>query len=777
MRNTSRLALLSAAVVSATAGVSNAEQFLTPQDFIIAIDAIPNAFVHDPPTNNIMYPAQELPAAALDGDVNTKYLNFGRRGAGFIAIPGTPTTIQSFRLFTANDAPERDPFTYSLWGTNAPVNSPDISDGLGEAWTLISNGSLTPPVPQGTPPTDRFLPYDFANVTNGTAYNAYKLYFPTVRDAGAANSMQISEVQFYDQPSGAGNALLNPGTDIRAIKNPQSDSAYTINERPQLAIDGIIATGSKYRNALNFTNGNTPGHQGAGLIITPRRGQSVLQGFQIATANDLPVRDPTSYEVYGTNSPITSADNSEGNAETWTLISSGSLTLPADRNTLAPEVTFANATPYLSYKVVFPTNGTSNNSMQIGEILFNGILFGEPTWSVSAGGGNWHVGANWVGSVPNGTGAVARFLTGSTAPQTVYSDVDVTVGRLVFNNPNTFVIAGAGNMFIDVASGQGSIVVQQGTHKINLPLFLNDNTTADVSAGATLVIADPLDLQGRTLTKTGPGTMNIISTVAGGAPGVIATNAGTTNADLDLGTSVTVNANGGNTNLNATQHLAGLSVGAGASAALTNGPSRRVLRTGNFSIAGGATPTGKFDLSDNGMILDHSGTSPLQTVRAQVASGYAGGAWNGNGINSSAANANQFAIGYAEASAIGSPGTFLGETIDGTTVLLRHTRYGDADLSGNVNLLDFNRLAANFGVIGTAVWSQGDFDYNGSVNLQDFNKLAANFGQVATGLTAPTPQDWANLASAVPEPASLGTLGLLALAARRRTGSRNRARE
>jgi hypothetical protein len=84
-----------------------------------------------------------------------------------------------------------------------------------------------------------------------------------------------------------------------------------------------------------------------------------------------------------------------------------------------------------------------------------------------------------------------------------------------------------------------------------------------------------------------------------------------------------------------------------------------------------------------------------------------------------------------------------------------------------VNLADFNRLAAAFGTASGAVWSQGDFNYDGIINLSDFNRLAANFGQSAAGPDV-TPQDWANLAAAVPEPASLSLLGLSALSLVRR---------
>ena len=102
-------------------------------------------------------------------------------------------------------------------------------------------------------------------------------------------------------------------------------------------------------------------------------------------------------------------------------------------------------------------------------------------------------------------------------------------------------------------------------------------------------------------------------------------------------------------------------------------------------------------------------------------------------------------------------------------MLIRVTRYGDANLDGTVNLADFNRLAGAFGTTGGALWSQGDFNYDGNVNLADFNRLAGNFGQSAAGSEV-TPQDWANLAAAVPEPGAMAGIVLGALAcARRRT--------
>ena len=74
----------------------------------------------------------------------------------------------------------------------------------------------------------------------------------------------------------------------------------------------------------------------------------------------------------------------------------------------------------------------------------------------------------------------------------------------------------------------------------------------------------------------------------------------------------------------------------------------------------------------------------------------------------------------------------------------------DIDLDRDVDLGDYNRLAANFNPAGTgAVFSLGDSNGDGSVNLSDYNTLAGSFNPL--GYAA---------AAAVPEPVSLVLLSL-----------------
>jgi hypothetical protein len=210
-----------------------------------------------------------------------------------------------------------------------------------------------------------------------------------------------------------------------------------------------------------------------------------------------------------------------------------------------------------------------------------------------------------------------------------------------------------------------------------------------------------------------------------------------------------------------------LNVVQGTAQILPNGTAAATSNVKRLRIAGGAAPVAKLDVTNNAFVVDYTGDSPLGTIQSQIVSGYAGGAWSGNGIVSSSANNSSHGVGYAEAASLPAVPAIFG-TVDSTAVLFRHTRYGDANLDGLVNLSDFNRLAANFGST-SADWSQGDFTYDATVNLQDFNRLAANFGQSAASEAGVTPQDWANLASAIPEPGAAGVLlGATALFVRRR---------
>jgi len=339
-------------VLTLLVGPAFGDAILGPNDVILAIDG-------DGIVTSSSYPAAEAPANILDGNPATKYLNGGGAGSGFIVTPSAPIMIQSFVITTANDSEARDPKTWELYGTNDAIISADNSAGIAEKWTLVASGTLELPAARLTVgPVVSFTSFD--------VYKSFKMVFPTNK---GDSLFQIADIAMYMLPDAQGANILLPTDPIKAVESGWQ-SRYPTNEKPANAIDGNPAT--KY---LNF------GETKSGFIVTPALGASILDSFQITTANDAVERDPVVWMVYGTNDAILTPNNGDGLAENWTLICGGTLALPAERLTVGPMYVIANqAEAYTSYKMIFETvkDAAKANSMQITEVQFYGAPFVPP---------------------------------------------------------------------------------------------------------------------------------------------------------------------------------------------------------------------------------------------------------------------------------------------------------------------------------------------------------------------------------------------------------------
>jgi hypothetical protein len=360
-------------------------------------------------------------------------------------------------------------------------------------------------------------------------------------------------------------------------------------------------------------------------------------------------------------------------------------------------------------------------------------------WAI-ASSNDWNVGTNWGGAtVPNGVGASALLGAVITSAQTVYSNSAITLGSLTFNNANKYVLAGAGSLTLQASSGNAAVNVSQGTQEINLPTTLASNAVFNVSTGANLIIADPLTINsGKSLTTSGGGTVTYESILT------VQSNAAITFADSTIAT--------------------GLSVGSKGTANITSPNGGVVLEVDSLSNGG------TIDIQNNKLIVNYaSGSDPIATIKAEIASGYANGAWTGTGIMSTTAqtNSGSYGIGYADSADPGNPAGLASGTIEVVYTLL-----GDANLDGAVNGSDFAILATNFNKA-VSGWDQGDFNYDGSVNGADFADLAANFNQSANGSDTAALNAFAavnGLTADVPEPVSMGLfmLGAIGMFTRRR---------
>ncbi|MDB2429474.1 discoidin domain-containing protein [Akkermansiaceae bacterium] len=334
-------------------GVAHGANLLTPGDFIIAIGSTGSEF-----------PGGEQPTAVIDGTPDTKYLNFGKANSGFIVTPGSGSSVAQSAVFrTANDAPERDPSNVSIYGTNDPIGSVINGTGSKENWTLISSFDANLP-------NDRLTtsaPIDF---TNGTAYSSYRVKFDSLKDNNAVS--QLDEFQLFSGSGGGGSSILGAADSIISFDTDVTASSnFPGGEAPRFAIDGSIDT-----KHLNFQG------RGTGFIVTPSAGASVISAFTLTTGDDAPSRDPNAYVIYGTNDAITSAENSTGSNESWTLIQAGTLSPPIARKAAYDSEAIANGAAYTSYR--FDVLGNNDNLVQYSEIQFDGTFIPEPSSAMLA---------------------------------------------------------------------------------------------------------------------------------------------------------------------------------------------------------------------------------------------------------------------------------------------------------------------------------------------------------------------------------------------------------
>ncbi len=371
-----------------------------------------------------------------------------------------------------------------------------------------------------------------------------------------------------------------------------------------------------------------------------------------------------------------------------------------------------------------------------------------PQWAANVSG-NWNSSGNWTGTTgaPNAVDAIALFWGNITSAQTVFTNTGVTVGSLSFDNANSYMVTGQGSLTMDVSTGSALIEVKQGSHKINLPTFLNDNTTADVATGGELLISDPLTLAaGTTLTKTGDGLMTIEAPVRNAGPAALNVAGGTAVLGYPVGTAA--------------------SAGAAASAHLSvSVAGSKVALTVNQTLAGLDAVTANAGDQQIELAGKQIRVYPADRVVEELqiyndiksaklsASGQ-------DGIYDSTAPVANYGIGVTDKAP---------DAHGDLSVLVRLTKLGDANVDGFVDISDLGALATSWQTAG--LWDNGDFNYDNFIDISDLGALATNWQTGANGPSFDQALASVGLGSvSVPEPTSLALLGVATtlLAARRR---------
>ena len=195
--------------------------------------------------------AAEGVASAVDGNSESKYLNAGAQGntvpTGLTVVSAKGAVVVDRIYFTsANDATERDPNTFKLYGSNT-------SSG---GWELITSGNTTLPGTPGQPDGGTRGVQVYVDFAKTKPYLNYWIEFTSLK--GVSDLMQIAEVDLggYAETSLSGGSFTIDG--YWSVSNPiltdyavlsGSASVYlgsyvpTVGERFQL-VAGLNLRGS-----------------------------------------------------------------------------------------------------------------------------------------------------------------------------------------------------------------------------------------------------------------------------------------------------------------------------------------------------------------------------------------------------------------------------------------------------------------------------------------------------------------------------------------------------
>jgi len=571
----------------------------------------------------------------------------------------------------------------------------------------------------------QIVQYNFANGdATGVTLATMETPTSTATNAAAVNLSLGAKTDNATDDDGAAAAFwASPSPDYLSISR---DSTAAVTDDTNFYVQFTVTASPGY--VLDPTSLTLVGGQGGGTA-----GQ---RSFYVTDSSDgIP---SGSNDMTGTGSGPYDTNSNGTIVGDWafTVVRNSGATMDSPTiNFPATDVNLASFT----VRVFFDTITDSQN-IDLASLTLNGsVVAGAPVsrWTTN-GSGDFNASANWNSGVPSGVGAEADFLGAITSNQVVYTDVPITLGKVVFNNSAaSYALTGAvgTSLTLQTATGSALVDVQAGTHEINLPLIVASNTTlqTDTSA-ASLVIANPVTINsGVSLTQTGSGTVTYQSTIT------VDSNAAIVFAD--------------------STHASQLSLASEATATL-GGPVLEVNSLSNL---------GTINLLNNKLLINYgSGPDPIASIAAWVKNGYyslAGPSIISTDIAADdAASGLSYGIGYADSADPGNPANLPSGTIEVMFTLL-----GDANLDGIVNSEDFTPFSHSLGQGGG--WDQGDFNNDGTVNAEDFTLFSHNLGQSATLAGGALQAGGLSLAN-VPEPGSLGLLALSAVGVlgRRRRG-------
>jgi hypothetical protein len=407
-----------------------------------------------------------------------------------------------------------------------------------------------------------------------------------------------------------------------------------------------------------------------------------------------------------------------------------------------------NIVPHNDYGVFGDNTGVGNvaiNAFFPGAVFTKNVIMGGPaslynqypgnffptSWSqvqfVNQGGGNYRL------------AATSPYKNAGTDGKDVGADIDLVDGAVQGTisgsrpfayqvGPHLFVQFDGAGAPITLATAGANITATKGATTLSFS-GIADITAYDSTIAETLYVNAPVAPPLRFSLSAGDDLLQV--------------STGTLNIAADIGnylqTLEVKVLSGAVVNFAAPQRLRRLDVDGVAT--LTAG-GNKVLLTRGLGVAG------RLDLTDNDLILDYTGASPLGAgstytgVTKLIRDGRNGGSWDGNGVITSmtAAKTPSFltTLGVAEAKDIVglSGGTWSGQSVDASAVLIKYSYAGDADLSGTIDGDDFFAIDAGYSADAMG-FGNGDFNYSGGVDADDYFLIDYNYNKTGIVMSPP----------------------------------------
>ncbi|MEP3389837.1 MAG: basic secretory protein-like protein [Reichenbachiella sp.] len=207
-------------------------------------------------------PNNEGISKLIDNSSTTKYLTF--HANAWVQYQATTSyVVTKYVITSANDVPARDPYSWTLQGSNDGVNFSTIDSRSGQDFP------------------NRFQSREFT-FSNAAAYTYYRLDMTN----NSGNILQLAELAIWGEEAVVASDFTDDGGIVSA---EYSDSPN--NEGISKLIDNTSS--SKY---LTFHS--------SGWVQYQANSSYVLSSYTITSANDVPQRDPYSWTLSGSNNGV-----------------------------------------------------------------------------------------------------------------------------------------------------------------------------------------------------------------------------------------------------------------------------------------------------------------------------------------------------------------------------------------------------------------------------------------------------------------------------------------